>query len=473
MKATKKYSIKTAPNVLVVHLKRFDFSYAGKLTHFVSYPEILSLKPFMSNYNPAEEVILNDSSSEDHVQKNVSYKLYGVLVHLGFTSHSGHYYSYVRGPSDIWYKADDQQISTSQLQDALSQNAYLLFYSRIEAATPDTQAPSIKTSTYSPITFSLKQPAKDNAPKLQFNNSIPLKCDTSEIRFRSTFVPIETQTRTSAESEQERVYGPQLPPWLCNNENASNQISSNDSSASNTTTIKSTLDENFNANNETKKTLDYKQVKRIKKINKRKLKLLSKKKRLSELREKSNETKCERETSELKKRIRKLRRKIRKENKKLKKMTKNKDDNDKKVESSNDEDDDDDDDDDDMSLKSSDNESSHSDDDSSRKGFKNSLSLLQQYKSSSSSSETESSNVSSDSSDNESHEKLLNNISKSNDIENESNSSPRLKNKCHNDEDHSQYDDSINSSKKIRKDENNDDEQVNRCNSHDSDSIPV
>jgi ubiquitin carboxyl-terminal hydrolase 36/42 len=109
-RATKKYSIRTAPNVLVVHLKRFDFSSAGKLSHFVSYPEQLSLKNFVST----DLLTTFSGSSNDSKEKllqNVSYKLYGVLVHLGHTSHSGHYYSYVKGPNEVWYKADDQRVS--------------------------------------------------------------------------------------------------------------------------------------------------------------------------------------------------------------------------------------------------------------------------------------------------------------------------------------------------------------------------
>ena len=101
-RATKKYSIRSAPNILVVHLKRFDFSYGGKLSHYVAYPEALSLKSFVGEEPGAESAML----------RNVAYKLYGVLVHLGNTSHSGHYYSYVRGPNDVWYKADDQRVSS-------------------------------------------------------------------------------------------------------------------------------------------------------------------------------------------------------------------------------------------------------------------------------------------------------------------------------------------------------------------------
>ena len=85
----------------MIHLKRFDFSHAGKLSHFVSYPETLSLKTIVPD---------SISSNENKILRNTAYKLYGVLVHLGHTSRSGHYYSYIRGPNNNWVKADDSRV---------------------------------------------------------------------------------------------------------------------------------------------------------------------------------------------------------------------------------------------------------------------------------------------------------------------------------------------------------------------------
>jgi ubiquitin carboxyl-terminal hydrolase 36/42 len=73
----------------------------------------------------------SSQASKEPQLHNTNYKLYGVLVHLGYTSHSGHYYSYVRAPNDVWYKADDERVSVVSKNDALNQNAYILFYSRI------------------------------------------------------------------------------------------------------------------------------------------------------------------------------------------------------------------------------------------------------------------------------------------------------------------------------------------------------
>ena len=45
----------------MIHLKRFDFSHAGKLSHFVSYPETLSLKTIVPD---------SISSNENKILRN-------------------------------------------------------------------------------------------------------------------------------------------------------------------------------------------------------------------------------------------------------------------------------------------------------------------------------------------------------------------------------------------------------------------
>lgn len=144
-RATKKYSIRSAPNILVVHLKRFDSSHVGKLSHYVAYPETLQLPGLVNN---------NNSMGLEGGGSGVQYKLYGVLVHLGYTSHSGHYYSYVRGPphGQQWYKADDTSVSAVSASDALAQNAYILFYSKV--APPPSSTPIIPTPSSNSVSTS-------------------------------------------------------------------------------------------------------------------------------------------------------------------------------------------------------------------------------------------------------------------------------------------------------------------------------
>ncbi|KAF5837780.1 hypothetical protein DUNSADRAFT_3852 [Dunaliella salina] len=67
------------------------------------------------------------------------YDLYGVLVHLGHSVHSGHYYCFVRAGNGIWHKCDDTQVGQCSERTALGQQAYILFYVRREPRTSSSQ----------------------------------------------------------------------------------------------------------------------------------------------------------------------------------------------------------------------------------------------------------------------------------------------------------------------------------------------
>lgn len=41
---------------------------------------------------------------------DLKYTLYGVLVHAGWSTHSGHYYCFVRTSSGMWYSLDDNRV---------------------------------------------------------------------------------------------------------------------------------------------------------------------------------------------------------------------------------------------------------------------------------------------------------------------------------------------------------------------------
>lgn len=281
VRATKKYSMQTAPNVLVVNLKRFDFTYAGKLSHFVTYPETLSLKTFVG-----------DSGGP---LSDVAYRLYGVLVHLGHTSHSGHYYSYVRGPSDVWYKADDTQVSTVRVQDALDQNAYILFYNRIGQPNSSTAtatatatassapflAPAVPVVEYNPTPLSTR-PATATASSCPAQSKhIPEVGPSSglENKFKSTFVPADRE-QSKADSDQQK------------------------------------------AGSSSSKTLNYDQVLKIKKMNKRKLKLVTSKQKLKELKRQRKSVDCDGARRKLKKRIKRLKKTLKRQKAKIKKLRK-------------------------------------------------------------------------------------------------------------------------------------------------------
>ncbi|PPR85146.1 hypothetical protein GOBAR_AA35544 [Gossypium barbadense] len=95
VKAWKRLTIRWAPNILTIALKRFQSGRFGKLNKRVSFPETLDLSPYMSE-------------SEDGDDSNI-YKLYAVVVHVDMLNASffGHYICYTKDFSGNWYRIDD------------------------------------------------------------------------------------------------------------------------------------------------------------------------------------------------------------------------------------------------------------------------------------------------------------------------------------------------------------------------------
>ena len=56
--------------------------------------------------------------------------MYGIIVHLGGSSYSGHYYAFVKGFDNEWYLCDDSSVRPTNLPRVLGQSAYMLFYRR-------------------------------------------------------------------------------------------------------------------------------------------------------------------------------------------------------------------------------------------------------------------------------------------------------------------------------------------------------
>ncbi|CAN6202281.1 unnamed protein product [Urochloa humidicola] len=113
--AKKRFTIDKAPNVLTVHLKRFSpFNPREKIDKKVDFQPVLDLKPFVSDFKGTD----------------FKYSLYGVLVHAGWNTQSGHYYCFVRTSSGMWHNLDDNQVRQVREADVLKQKAYMLFYVR-------------------------------------------------------------------------------------------------------------------------------------------------------------------------------------------------------------------------------------------------------------------------------------------------------------------------------------------------------
>lgn len=127
VRAVKRITIEEAPRVLIVQLKRFEFSLSGrKISRPVDFDEALDLSPFMS-HRPATPAL---------------YDLYGVLVHQGHSMHSGHYYCFLKGAGGgEWHKFDDTRVHTTSARNVLGQLPYILFYIQRTSQTAQTALP--------------------------------------------------------------------------------------------------------------------------------------------------------------------------------------------------------------------------------------------------------------------------------------------------------------------------------------------
>ncbi|KAK9077773.1 hypothetical protein SSX86_006111 [Deinandra increscens subsp. villosa] len=117
--AWKRLNINMAPNILTIALKRFQSGRFGKLNKRVTFPETLNLNPYMS----------------EAADGNDKYKLYAVVVHVDMlnASYFGHYICFTKDFSGNWYRIDDCKVEAVELDEVLSQGAYMLLYSRVSA----------------------------------------------------------------------------------------------------------------------------------------------------------------------------------------------------------------------------------------------------------------------------------------------------------------------------------------------------
>jgi ubiquitin C-terminal hydrolase len=154
----KRNSIKKLSKNVVIHIKRFEFDYNTfekvKLNDYFEFPMVIDFKPWMRSsilYQNKDDPNFKDVEidyNEINDTEGFKYQLTGVLVHLGTSADSGHYYSYIYDPiNEKWFEYNDSRISDFNLanlklecfgedKDGLEsgsrpQNAYLLFYSKV------------------------------------------------------------------------------------------------------------------------------------------------------------------------------------------------------------------------------------------------------------------------------------------------------------------------------------------------------
>ncbi|KAK8947302.1 Ubiquitin carboxyl-terminal hydrolase 23 [Platanthera zijinensis] len=164
VRASKQLTVHKPPYVLTIHLKRFGSCIRGeKINKKVEFGPSLDLKPFVSGLHEEE----------------LKYTLYGVLVHAGWSTRSGHYFCYVRTSTGLWYSLDDNHVSQVSEKAVLSREAYMLFYVRDRTAIKQSLLVERKLSTpgyssakiiYDGAIHGLPVPLADSRGKHLFNN---------------------------------------------------------------------------------------------------------------------------------------------------------------------------------------------------------------------------------------------------------------------------------------------------------------
>lgn len=124
--STKQLTMQKLPVVASFHLKRFEHSSRlhKKITTRVNFPEVLDMTPFISharNNSPLKK------KEYQGIASNNKYILYGVINHIGNLD-AGHYTSFIRQHSDLWFHCNDHQILPASIQQVLDSEGYLLFY---------------------------------------------------------------------------------------------------------------------------------------------------------------------------------------------------------------------------------------------------------------------------------------------------------------------------------------------------------
>ena len=140
--ATKQITITRAPQVLVVHFKRFEMQKgqsAKKIHTPIGFPLFgLNMEPYMI---PQASKEAHESIQDAATKPPYLYDAYAVMRHLGTSGNGGHYISLVRDAArgNIWRKFDDERVTDfdpNKLKpDHRLQNeqAYLVFYGRAVA----------------------------------------------------------------------------------------------------------------------------------------------------------------------------------------------------------------------------------------------------------------------------------------------------------------------------------------------------
>lgn len=129
--ACKKMYILKKPNILVIHLKRFDHNSDKiiKNKQIITFP-IYDLTVKNNLIEEYDDIDIND---ENIVEK---YNLYAIVCHLG-SMEGGHYISFCKNiQNNNWYMYDDSDVKEIEIEmlnkNCITKNVFLLFYQKSE-----------------------------------------------------------------------------------------------------------------------------------------------------------------------------------------------------------------------------------------------------------------------------------------------------------------------------------------------------
>lgn len=140
--ATKQLSIRKAPEILTIHLKRFEHSLNTiKIDTFMQFPLEFSIFDYttegvhlrnevtsISGVNPS---VIDPGYEVKKYSKDMLYRLVATVNHTGVVD-SGHYVAYIASQDQSsWFKFDDAMVTKVPSGMVLNSNAYMLFYERV------------------------------------------------------------------------------------------------------------------------------------------------------------------------------------------------------------------------------------------------------------------------------------------------------------------------------------------------------
>jgi len=161
--ANKGLQFSKMPYLLVVHLKRFVFSYetftVTKAHDAFSFPEVLDLNQLQEESfgESGDSNFSLNNNLEENLQTALShgenvYLLYGIVCHMGSSS-GGHYYSFIKSFDDNnWYEFNDTAVSSvewSHIPEQTMNSGYILFYRKYDTEKNQVNNVDLTEATYS------------------------------------------------------------------------------------------------------------------------------------------------------------------------------------------------------------------------------------------------------------------------------------------------------------------------------------